>query len=65
MLFITYMIVKKFWKIVRKRGHNNNDPSYDIDLQTLVKYYTNKYRAPTVTNDVITAFRKFVSDKQQ
>ena len=37
----------------------------DIDLQTLVKHYTNKYRAPTVTNDVITASRKFVSDKQQ
>ena len=27
--------------------------------------YTNKFRAPTVTSDVITASREFVSDKQQ
>ena len=56
---------KKFWKIVRKRRHNNNDPSSNIDLQTLVKHYTNKFRVPSVTSDVITASRKFVSDKQQ
>ena len=53
---------KKFWKIVRKRRHNNNDPSSDIELQTLVKHYTNTFRAPTVTSDVITASRKCVSD---
>ena len=45
--------------------HNNNDPSSDIDLQTMVKLYTNNFRAPTATSDVITASRKFVSDKQQ
>ena len=34
---------KKFWKIVRKRRRNCNDPSSDIELQTLVNYYTDKF----------------------
>ena len=40
----------KFWKNVRQRRHNKNDPSSDVDLQTLVKQYTNKNRAPTVVS---------------
>ena len=59
------MIVKSFGKLLENGDiYNNNDPSSDIDLQTLVKHYTNKFRAPAVTRDVITASRKFVSDKQ-
>ena len=56
---------KKFWKIVRKRRRNCNDPSSDIELQTLVNYYTNKFAPPTVTSDIITASQEYIREKQE
>ena len=56
---------KQFWKIVRKRRRNCNDPSSDIELQTLVNYYTDKFAPPTVTSDIITASQEYIREKQE
>ena len=56
---------KTFWKIVRKRRRNCNDQSSDIELKTLVNYYTDKIAPPKVTNDIITASQEYISEKQK
>ena len=56
---------KKFWKIVRKRRRNCNDPSSDIELQMLVNYYTNKFAPPTVTSDIITASQEYIRENKR
>ena len=56
---------KQFWKIVRKKRRNCNDPSSDIELQTLVNYYTDKFAPPTVTSDIITASQEYIREKQE
>ena len=54
---------KKFWKIVRKRSRNCNDPSSDIELQTLVNYCTDKFAPPTATSDIITASQEHIREQ--
>ena len=56
---------KKFWRIVRKRRRNCNDLSSDIELQTLVNYYTDKFAPPMVTIGILTASQEYIREKQK
>ena len=54
---------KQFWKLVRRRRLNGNDPSSDINLQTLVDHYTKKFAPPRNINDTIRSSQQCVDDK--
>ena len=54
---------KQFWKLVRRRRLNGNDPSSDINLQTLVDHYTKKFSPPRNINDTIRSSQQCVDDK--
>ena len=56
---------KKFWNTVRKCRRATNDPSSDIALSSLVKYYSEKFSMNTAKSNTILAAEQFVYERQQ